>query len=108
MSSEEELLAIAEVAAEEDVIEEEERALIESIIEFGDTIVREVMVPRPDMVTVGRDFRVTDAMEVMLLNGYSRLPVCGDGHRRRRRARLRQGPHAAPSGTARATRRWPS
>jgi CBS domain containing-hemolysin-like protein len=77
VSSEEELLAVAEIGVEEGVIEEEERALIESIIEFGDTIVREVMVPRPDMVTVGRDFRVTDVMEVMLLNGYSRVPVWG-------------------------------
>ena len=51
--SEEELLAMADVAAEEEVIEREERALIHSIIEFGDTVVREVMVPRPDMV-VGR------------------------------------------------------
>jgi CBS domain containing-hemolysin-like protein len=79
VSSEEELLAVAELGVEEGVIEENERALIESIIEFGDTVVREVMVPRPDMVTVGRHFRVADVMEVMLLNGYSRLPVCGDG-----------------------------
>jgi magnesium and cobalt exporter, CNNM family len=79
VSSEEELLAVAEIGVEEGVIEEEERALIESIIEFGDTIVRAVMVPRPDMVTVGRNFRVTDVMEVMLLNGYSRVPVWGDG-----------------------------
>jgi putative hemolysin len=77
--SEEELLAVAELGVEEGVIEEDERALIESIIEFGDTVVREVMVPRPDMVTVAGDFRVADVMEVMLLNGYSRLPVCGDG-----------------------------
>ena len=52
VSSDEELLAVAELGVEEGVIEEDERALIESIIEFGDTIVREVMVPRPDMVTV--------------------------------------------------------
>ena len=77
--SEEELLAVAELGVEEGVIEEDERALIESIIQFGDTVVREVMVPRPDMVTVAGDFRVADVMEVMLLNGYSRLPVCGDG-----------------------------
>jgi len=77
--SEEELLAVAELGVEEGVIEEHERALIESIIEFGDTVVREVMVPRPDMVTVGKDFRVADVMEVVLLNGYSRLPVVGDG-----------------------------
>jgi CBS domain containing-hemolysin-like protein len=79
VSSEEELLAVAEIGVEEGVIEEDERALIESIIEFGDTIVREVMVPRPDMVTVSAAFRVVDVMEVFLLNGYSRLPVCGDG-----------------------------
>jgi putative hemolysin len=76
--SEEELLAVAELGVEEGVIEEHERALIESIIEFGDTVVREVMVPRPDMVTVGQDFRVADVMEVVLLNGYSRLPVIGE------------------------------
>ena len=77
--SEEELLALADVAVEEEVIEAEERELIEQIIEFGDTIVREVMVPRPDMVTVDADFRVADVMEVVLLNGRSRVPVCGEG-----------------------------
>jgi putative hemolysin len=77
--SEEELLALVDVAVEEDVIEEEERDLIGQIIEFGDTIVREVMVPRPDMVTVAADFRVDDVMEVMILNGLSRVPACGEG-----------------------------
>ena len=46
------LLAMADEAVEEDVIEHEERTLIHSIIDFGDTVVREVMVPRPDMVAV--------------------------------------------------------
>jgi putative hemolysin len=78
-TSEEELLAVADLAVEDDVIEAEERELIESVIELGDTIVREVMVPRPDMVTVTGDFRVADAMEVVLLNGYSRIPVSGAG-----------------------------
>ncbi len=77
--SEEELLALAAEAAEAKVIDREERQLIESIIEFGDTIVREVMVPRPDMITVGHDFRVADVMEVVLLNGFSRVPVLGQG-----------------------------
>jgi putative hemolysin len=79
VSSDEELLAVAELGVEEGVIEEDERALIESILEFGDTVVREVMVPRPDMVTVASHFRVADVMEVFLLNGYSRVPVCGEG-----------------------------
>jgi CBS domain containing-hemolysin-like protein len=77
--SEEELLAVADAAVEEAVIEEEERELIASIIEFGDTVVREVMVPRPDMVTVPATFRVADVMEVSLLNGLSRIPATGEG-----------------------------
>jgi len=77
--SESEILALADVAVEEDVIEEEERELIESIIEFGDTVVREVMVPRPDMIAVPAHFRVADVMEVVILNGYSRLPAYGEG-----------------------------
>ncbi len=77
--SEEELLALAGTAAEEDVIELEERALIESIIEFGDTIAREVMVPRTDMVTIASDFQVDAAIEVAILHGYSRLPAYGEG-----------------------------
>jgi CBS domain containing-hemolysin-like protein len=78
-TSEEELLAVADLAVEDAVIEAEERRLIESVIELGDTVVREVMVPRTDMVTVTADFRVADAMEVAILNGYSRIPVCGNG-----------------------------
>lgn len=73
--SEDELLAFAEEAAEADVIEDEERNLIRRIIEFGDTIVRSVMVPRTDMVGVTANFRALDTMEVVLVNGYSRIPV---------------------------------
>lgn len=77
--SEEELLALADVAEAEEVIEDEERALIHSIIEFGDTVAREVRVPRPDMVAVeGRD-RVTDVLEVAIAAGYSRIPVYEQG-----------------------------
>jgi putative hemolysin len=75
--SEAELLAVADLAVEGSVIEAEERRLIESLLDFGDTIVREVMVPRPDMITVDADFRVADVVEVAILNGYSRLPVTG-------------------------------
>jgi putative hemolysin len=77
--SEEELLAMADVAVEEEVLEREERALIHSIIEFGDTVAREVMVPRTDMVSVeGRD-RVADVIEVAMAAGYSRIPVYEQG-----------------------------
>ncbi|NCY15460.1 MAG: HlyC/CorC family transporter [Actinobacteria bacterium] len=77
--SEDEILALADAAVEEDVIQAEERELIEQIIEFGDTICREIMVPRPDMVTVDGDVTVNDALEVSLTAGRSRVPVCGEG-----------------------------
>jgi putative hemolysin len=75
--SEQELLGIVEAAAEDEVIEHEERELIESIIEFGDTVAREVMVPRPDMVTVPEDATVSAALDVAIAHGYSRLPLQG-------------------------------
>ena len=78
--NEQELLGIVETAAEDEVIEEEERELIESIIEFGDTIAREVMVPRPDIVTVPHDSTVTQALDIAIEHGYSRLPVVNTDH----------------------------
>lgn len=56
-----------------------QRQLLESITDFADTVAREVMSPRPDMVTVDATFQIADVVEVSLLNGYSRLPVCGEG-----------------------------
>ena len=77
--SEEELLATVDVATQDETIEHEERALIRSIIEFGDTVAREVMVPRPDMVAVeGRD-KASDVLEVAIQAGYSRIPVYDQG-----------------------------
>jgi putative hemolysin len=75
--SEQELLGIVGAAADDEVIEHEERELIESIIEFGDTVVREVMVPRPDMLIVDNDASVTAALDLAIANGVSRLPVHG-------------------------------
>jgi len=72
---ESELLAMADVAMEEEVIETQERELIHSIIGFGDTIVREVMVPRPDMRTMEADLPVSKALDVAIAAGFSRLPV---------------------------------
>jgi putative hemolysin len=77
--TEDDLMGLASIAVHDDVLELEERKLIENTIEFGDTVVREVMVPRPDMVTVASDFKVGDVIEVVILNGFSRLPVSGDG-----------------------------
>jgi CBS domain containing-hemolysin-like protein len=77
--NERELLGIVEAAAKEGVVEAEEHELIESIIEFGDTVVREVMVPRPDMVTIEHDSTVTCALDIAIAHGYSRLPILGPG-----------------------------
>jgi CBS domain containing-hemolysin-like protein len=77
--SEEELLAMADVAEEEGEIEREERALIHSIIEFGDTIVRDVMRPRPDMVTVAAGTSVRDVLEIAEAAGFSRIPAYDQG-----------------------------
>jgi CBS domain containing-hemolysin-like protein len=77
--TEEELLAMADTAAEESVIEGEERKLIHSIIDFGDTVAREVMVPRPDMVVVESRARLRDAADIAATAGYSRIPVYGQG-----------------------------
>ena len=74
-----ELKAMADVAHEEKVIENDERTFIHSIIDFGDTVTREVMTPRPDMVTVEGDVTVRDAVEAALSAGYSRIPVEADG-----------------------------
>ncbi len=77
--AEEELLALAEEAAASEAIDEDERRLIEQIIEFGDTLASQVMVPRTDTVAVPDDFRVEDAIEVVILNGFSRVPVFSGG-----------------------------
>jgi CBS domain containing-hemolysin-like protein len=77
--SESELLGIVGAAAEDEVIEHEERELIESIIEFGDTVAREIMMPRPDMVIIPNEATVTHALDLAISHGYSRLPVFGPG-----------------------------
>lgn len=77
-SSEEQLLSMVDEATELDVLEEDDRELIHSIFEFGETVVREVMVPRTDMVTVEEDARVGDAVEVFYERGVSRIPVIGE------------------------------
>jgi CBS domain containing-hemolysin-like protein len=73
--TEQELRASAEVASSEGEIEEEEKELIHSIFEFGDTIAREVMVPRPDIVACEDTCTLRDVQALMLQHGYSRIPV---------------------------------
>jgi CBS domain containing-hemolysin-like protein len=73
--SEDEIKAMVDEAERDEVIEEEEREMIHSIFEFGDTILREVMVPRPDMVAVPRETSLQQVLELILRSGYSRIPV---------------------------------
>jgi CBS domain containing-hemolysin-like protein len=75
LATEEEIKAMAEVASEEESIEEQEKELIHSIFEFGDTLVREVMVPRPDMVAAPIDAGLPEILDLLLRHGYSRIPV---------------------------------
>ena len=76
--SDDELIALASAAVEADVIEPEEQELIASVIEFGDTVVREVMTPRPDLVSVSATTTVEAALGVSIESGFSRLPIYRD------------------------------
>jgi len=75
LTSEEEIKSILDVAESEEVIESGEREMIHSIFEFGDTVVREVMIPRPDMVCVPSAATLEEVLGVCLKKGYSRIPV---------------------------------
>jgi CBS domain containing-hemolysin-like protein len=74
-ATEEEIRNLLDVAEEEEEIEEEERELITSIFEFGDTVVREVMVPRPDMVAIRSDATLDEALGKIIKAGFSRIPM---------------------------------
>ncbi len=76
-SSQEQLLSMVDEAAELEVLEEDDRELIHSLFEFNDTVVREVMVPRTDMITVDDGTTVSAAISRFLSTGVSRMPVIG-------------------------------
>ncbi|HUY11392.1 MAG TPA: hemolysin family protein, partial [Candidatus Dormibacteraeota bacterium] len=76
--TEEDIRTLVDVGAEQRVIEEEEREMIHSVIEFGDTIVREVMQPRPEMVAVSIDDSPRRALDIVIAEGYSKVPVYQD------------------------------
>ncbi|NLG22107.1 MAG: HlyC/CorC family transporter [Actinomycetales bacterium] len=78
-ASEAELRDLLDLAGESAVIEADEREMIHSIFELGDTVAREVMVPRPDMVSVRQDKVLRQAMSLFLRSGFSRVPVIGEG-----------------------------
>jgi CBS domain containing-hemolysin-like protein len=77
--SEAEIRAMADVALQEEAIEEDESRLIHSIFEFGDTLVREVMTPRPDIVAASASTPLPEAMSLIINHGYSRIPIYDSG-----------------------------
>jgi CBS domain containing-hemolysin-like protein len=77
--TEEDIREMIDVAESDEVIEETERAMIHSIFELGDTVVREIMVPRPDMVTVSGTDTLGAVLDTILRAGHSRIPVYGSG-----------------------------
>jgi CBS domain containing-hemolysin-like protein len=77
--SEAELRDLVDMAEESLLIEAGERQMIHSVFELADTVVREVMVPRTDMLTMDQDTTLRQAMSLFLRSGFSRIPVLGDG-----------------------------
>jgi putative hemolysin len=73
--TEEEIKTMVDAGEEEEVLEEEEKEMIYSIFELGDTPVREVMVPRIDVAAVEADASLLEAIEPILREGHSRIPV---------------------------------
>ena len=63
---------------EQGLIEEEGRKLLQSIVDFGDTLVREVMTPRPDMVAISGDATLAEVRALFQEQEYSRIPVYGE------------------------------
>ncbi|MBO3675229.1 hemolysin family protein [Streptomyces sp. NEAU-YJ-81] len=77
-ASEAELRALVDLAEQESLIEDEERRMVHSVFELGDTLVREVMVPRTDLVVIERFKTIRQALTLALRSGFSRIPVTGE------------------------------
>ena len=73
--TESDIRTLVNVGEKQGVIEEEEKEMIHSIFEFGDTVVREVMTPRTDMVCADVEDPVRTGVELVIKEGYSKLPV---------------------------------
>jgi CBS domain containing-hemolysin-like protein len=102
--SEHEIHSIAELGHKEGVIEEAEKDMIHSVLQLGDTLVREVMVPRPDIASIEAERPIRDAHDLAVRRGFSRYPAYrgdldhteGIVHIKDILAALRDGRHDAP------------
>ena len=77
-ASEAELRDLVDLAEQRSLIEPVEREMIHSVFELGDTLVREVMVPRTDIVFIERTKTLRQALSLALRSGFSRIPVVGE------------------------------
>jgi CBS domain containing-hemolysin-like protein len=78
-STQAELRELVDMAGADSVIEDDERQMIHSVFELGDTVARELMVPRTEMVWIETHKTLRQAMSLGLRSGYSRIPVVGEG-----------------------------
>jgi len=77
-SNEAELRDLVDQAHESGLVEESEHEMIHSVFELGDTMVRELMIPRTEMVWIEGDKNLRQGMSLFLRSGYSRIPVVGE------------------------------
>ena len=77
-ASQAELREMVDLAEADDLIEDDERQMIHSVFELGDTFAKEVMVPRTEMVFIERTKTLRQAMSLGLRSGFSRIPVIGE------------------------------
>lgn len=78
-STQAELRELVDMAGADSVIEDDERQMIHSVFELGDTVARELMVPRTEMVWIETHKTLRQALSLGLRSGYSRIPVVGEG-----------------------------
>jgi CBS domain containing-hemolysin-like protein len=76
--TEEEIMTLVNVGQQDGTIEDDEKAMIYSVLQFNETIAREVMVPRLDMVAVEIETPLREALDEFIRSGHSRIPVYED------------------------------
>ncbi len=79
LADEEELRQLMDHAHHRGLVESDEHEMIHNVFELGDTLVRELMVPRTEMVWIEKDKTLRQGLSLALRSGYSRIPVVGDG-----------------------------
>ena len=76
--TEDELLKIVDVSSEEGVIENSEKKMINNVVDFGDIVAKDIMIPRADMVSVDAEISYAELLDLIGEEGYSRIPIYED------------------------------